>query len=118
MRFPLSRAFPVAALVVVSVTLSARAADPAPASGVDAAVKKLPAAEKPIHLFDGKDLDGWDGAKEYWSVQDGAIRGANTSPVPSRLHANGQPQEFLFRGLVLTKDPEDKLVTAKDEAKP
>ncbi|OWK35121.1 3-keto-disaccharide hydrolase [Fimbriiglobus ruber] len=244
MRYFLSRAFSLAAVAVVSLTLSARAADPAPVSGVDAVVKKLPATEKPIHLFDGKDLDGWDGAKEYWSVQDGAIRGANTSPVPSstylftkdsyrnfrlllevkqtrspkhspmhsavavlgerftdkgdnahgfkgplvmfcndwgvwdahrrnrvapggaggklekvgewnlievlavgnhircaangglvfdftdkpemlkespiglQLHANGQPQEFLFRGLVLTKDPEDKLVTAKDEAKP
>src|SRR5712692_9660913 len=27
-------------------------------------------------FFNGKDLEGWEGLKEYWSVQDGAIVGA------------------------------------------
>jgi hypothetical protein len=30
---------------------------------------------EPIKLFNGKDLDGWDGDAKIWSVQDGAITG-------------------------------------------
>lgn len=30
-----------------------------------------------------------------------------------QLHSNGQPQEFHFRSLLLTEEPEDKLVTLK-----
>ena len=33
-------------------------------------------------LFNGKDLDGWEGHEKYWSVQDGVIIGKNTKPVP------------------------------------
>src|SRR5688572_13959289 len=29
-------------------------------------------------LFDGKTLDGWNGDKNYWSVEDGAITGRTT----------------------------------------
>ena len=35
------------------------------------------------------------------------------SPIALQLHSNGRPQEFRFRGLVLTEDPQDKLVTLK-----
>jgi hypothetical protein len=34
-----------------------------------------------IKLFNGKNLDGWEGHKDLWSVQDGVIVGKNTSPV-------------------------------------
>jgi Domain of Unknown Function (DUF1080) len=34
-----------------------------------------------IKLFDGKTLDGWEGHKSYWSVQDGVIVGKNSEPV-------------------------------------
>lgn len=34
-----------------------------------------------IVLFDGKDLKGWTGHEEYWSVRDGAIVGKNEEPV-------------------------------------
>ncbi len=34
-----------------------------------------------IHLFNGKDLTGWEGHEQYWSVQDGVIVGKNTEPV-------------------------------------
>jgi hypothetical protein len=33
------------------------------------------------------------------------------SPIGLQLHANNKPQEWRFRGLVLTKNPEDKLIT-------
>jgi hypothetical protein len=35
-----------------------------------------------IKLFNGKDLTGWEGHEKYWSVQDGAIVGKNSEPVP------------------------------------
>ena len=35
------------------------------------------------------------------------------SPIGLQLHSNGKPQEFHFRGLVLTENPEDRLVTTK-----
>jgi hypothetical protein len=37
---------------------------------------------KTIKLINGKDLDGWEGHKELWSVQDGVIVAKNTEPVP------------------------------------
>ena len=33
------------------------------------------------------------------------------SPIGLQLHKNGKPQEFRFRGLVLTEYPEDRLLT-------
>ena len=42
-------------------------------------IPKLPSSEKPVHLFNGKDLDGWEGfAGKYFSVEDGIIVGRNT----------------------------------------
>jgi hypothetical protein len=37
----------------------------------------------------------------------------NEAPVALQLHANTKPQEYRFRGLVLSKNPEDRLLTAK-----
>lgn len=33
------------------------------------------------------------------------------SPVALQLHSNGRPQEYRFRGLVLTENPEDRLIS-------
>lgn len=42
-------------------------------------VSKLPSSEKPIRLFNGKDLDGWEGQKgKYFNVQDGIIVAKNS----------------------------------------
>ncbi|MEO6809845.1 MAG: DUF1080 domain-containing protein, partial [Isosphaeraceae bacterium] len=35
-----------------------------------------------ITLFNGKNLDGWAGRFDRWSVQDGVIVGKNNDPVP------------------------------------
>src|SRR6266542_2811081 len=35
-------------------------------------------------LFNGKDLTGWAGRPEHWSVQDGAITGRTTSEHPAQ----------------------------------
>ena len=34
-----------------------------------------------IQLFNGKDLTGWVGHNELWSVKDGVIVGKNTEPI-------------------------------------
>lgn len=34
-------------------------------------------------IFNGKDLTGWKGNLDYWSVQDGAITGTNTAEKPT-----------------------------------
>src|SRR5436309_12942163 len=47
------------------------------------------AAEKPkkegksetIRLFSGKDLEGWEGHENLWSVKDGVIVAKNTEPI-------------------------------------
>jgi len=36
-----------------------------------------------VSIFNGKDLDGWDGL-EFWSVKDGMIRGETTKEKPTR----------------------------------
>jgi hypothetical protein len=36
---------------------------------------------KRIKLFNGKDLDGWEGHKNLWSVKDGVIVAKNTEPI-------------------------------------
>ena len=39
-----------------------------------------------VSLFNGKDLDGWDGEPGVWSVQDSAMRTTRaTLPPPFRL---------------------------------
>ncbi|MEZ5302939.1 MAG: family 16 glycoside hydrolase [Verrucomicrobiales bacterium] len=37
------------------------------------------------------------------------------SPLGLQLHANRQPQEFRFRGLIAVKDPKDQMVTVAGE---
>jgi hypothetical protein len=44
-------------------------------------VPPLKGETKTIHLFNGKNLDGWVGFNDYWSVQDGVIVGKNTEPI-------------------------------------
>ena len=50
------------------------------------AVKALPTGETSIELFNGRDLSGWTGDKNRWSVVDGMIRGANADRVPSSTY--------------------------------
>ena len=65
--------------------------------------QKFPASEKPTALFDGRTFNGWEGNMKHWSVQDGVIIGKNTAA-----------QEVQFRGLILSENPEDHLVTVKE----
>jgi hypothetical protein len=68
-------------LIVVGLTsVVAWAEDKNDAGGwSEQQIAKLPQSEKPIRLFNGKDLTGWEGQKEkYWSVVDGVIIGKNS----------------------------------------
>jgi hypothetical protein len=53
-------------------------------------------------IFDGKDLKGWDGAKELWSVKDGAIVGQTIAEHPAKentflIYTNGDVADFELR---------------------
>ena len=55
---------------------------------------------KPI--FNGKDLDGWDGNPDFWSVKDGAITGQTTKEKPTRgntfiVWRQGELDDFELR---------------------
>ncbi len=39
------------------------------------------------------------------------------SPIGLQLHGNAEPQEYHFRGLVLSENPDDKLVTVRSPGK-
>ncbi|MES2657807.1 MAG: DUF1080 domain-containing protein [Verrucomicrobiota bacterium] len=57
-----------------------------------------PAAEK--KLFNGKDLTGWKGQSEFWSVKDGAITGQTTKEVPVKENTfliwDGEVGDFML----------------------
>src|SRR5262245_2026442 len=56
----LSRLSPLT-LVLFAITQAAHAADPTP--------------EGFVEIFNGKDLTGWEGSSDYWSVRDGCLTG-------------------------------------------
>jgi hypothetical protein len=70
----------------VLLLLAGLLAPPAPAAA--AAEKETPVVppregkSETIKLFNGKDLDGWEGYPDHWSVKDGVIVGKNTEAVP------------------------------------
>ena len=52
-----------------------------------------------INLFNGRDLTGWDGSPDSWSVEDGAITGRilpKTKILPSCLVWKGTVSDFEF----------------------
>ena len=67
-----------------------------------AQVNCLRAEEGFTSMFNGQDLTGWDGAKDLWSVKDGAIIGQTTKENPAKentflVWTNGQPGDFEMR---------------------
>ena len=53
-------------------------------------------------IFNGKDLTGWDGSPELWSVKDGAITGLTSAEHPAKentflVWTNGAPADFELR---------------------
>lgn len=64
----------------------------------------LPKSETAVKLFNGKDLTGWEGQIEkYWSVNDGAIRGTNTTPIAASTYLFTKDSYRDFRLLLEVK---------------
>ena len=77
-QFVMKHSVCLAALVLAFSFRLAMAADDAKSDWSAEQISKLPKSEKPVHLFNGKDLAGWEGqAKKYWSVEQGVIVGRN-----------------------------------------
>src|SRR4051794_615383 len=69
------------------------------ASGVE-----LPKSEKRIRLFNGKNLDGWEGQiAKYWSVEDGVIHAHNDTPVAASTYLLTEKNYRNFRLLLEVK---------------
>ncbi len=59
----------------------------------------IPGKARPI--FNGKDLTGWKGQPEFWSVKDGAITGQTTKETPAKentflIWQDGEVGDFEF----------------------
>ncbi len=46
--------------------------------------KAPPESSESKSIFNGKDLSGWDGDPELWSVRDGVIHGETTEKIPAK----------------------------------
>lgn len=62
----------------------------------------LQAAEKAQPIFNGKDLSGWEGNPDIWSVEDGAITGRTTADKPIDdntflIWKDGKPRNFRLK---------------------
>lgn len=95
MNFPNPSSVLLTASLILTVTTSAAADDNQRGSFVSI-LEKLPQSESPVNLFNGKDLAGWTGAEGYWSVEKGAIKGANSDRVSSStyLFSNDSYRDF------------------------
>ncbi|MHC5538175.1 3-keto-disaccharide hydrolase [Singulisphaera rosea] len=67
----------VAGMLFMLVGLTAGGAEPPAYARVEPDAK----ASETIRLFDGKDLEGWEGHKQYWSVEAGEVVGRNLEGV-------------------------------------
>jgi len=51
------------------------------AASADRSEKPSKGKSETVKLFNGKDLDGWEGYEDLWSVKDGVIVAKNTKPL-------------------------------------
>jgi hypothetical protein len=68
-------------MFIVSTAVLAHAADAPQATAPQPTAPPEPAGM--VQLFNGKDLDGWDGDQRLWSVKDGVLRGETTKENPT-----------------------------------
>jgi hypothetical protein len=71
------------------------------ASAAEPVMAPPPAPDAQV-LFNGKDLDGWDGDPRLWSVKDGVIHGETTKEVATKgntflIFKNAKPGDFDLR---------------------
>ena len=61
-----------------------------------------------IKLFNGKNLDGWEGYTELWSVKDGVIVGKNDKPLKVSTYLFTKRKFTDFRLMISFKLAETK----------
>src|SRR5438445_7763730 len=62
-----------------------------------------------IKLFNGKDLEGWEGHKHLWSVKDGVIVAKNTEPIKVSTYLLTKRKFTDFRLLATVKLVESEM---------
>jgi hypothetical protein len=62
-----------------------------------------------IKLFNGKDLEGWEGFPEYWSVKDGVIVGKNKDEIKVSTYLLTKRKFSDFRMLATVKLVESEM---------
>jgi hypothetical protein len=62
-----------------------------------------------IKLFNGKDLDGWEGRPDLWSVKDGVIIAKNTEPIPVSTYLHTKRNFSDFRLIATVKLVESEM---------
>jgi hypothetical protein len=99
-RFVVSAAS-VLTLLVLSLLGSAPAADDKKQSAPE--VPPRQGKSETIKLFNGTDLDGWEGYPHLWSVKDGVIVGKNTKPIDVSTYLFTKRKFSDFRLLATVK---------------
>src|SRR6266481_4269233 len=77
-RLPALLALALLILTALSTSLAGRADDKSKEAPI---IPPRQGKSETITLFNGKDLDGWEGYSHLWSVEDGVIVGKNTEPI-------------------------------------
>jgi hypothetical protein len=62
-----------------------------------------------IKLFDGKDLDGWEGYEDLWSVKDGVIVAKNSKPLKFSTYLLTKKKYSDFRLVFAAKLAESEM---------
>ncbi|MEX2287580.1 MAG: DUF1080 domain-containing protein [Planctomycetaceae bacterium] len=101
----------LAALVMAVAVCPALGDDESKSDWSSQQVGKLPKSEKPIHLFNGKDLSGWEGQKsKYFNVEKGIIVARNSAEnAPKSSTYLVTPKKYRNFRLIF----ESKLVTSE-----
>src|SRR5262249_16350821 len=87
-------------ICVTVLTVAALVATEAASVGKDKKVPEVPPRKgksEMIRLFNGKDLEGWEGYEDLWSVKDGAIVAKNTVPLKFSTYLLTKPHYTDFR---------------------
>ncbi|MBI2826227.1 MAG: DUF1080 domain-containing protein [Planctomycetia bacterium] len=89
-------------LACVVMSCLALAAPAAAAEDAQAPVPPRKGKSETIKLFNGKDLTGWVGHKDLWSVRDRVIVGRNTEPVKVSTYLLTERNDFTDFRLTAT----------------
>ncbi len=99
----------LAALVLVGTADTAAQQKKKAAPKAAPVIPPRPGKTETINLFNGKDLDGWEGYEDLWSVRDGVIVAKNTSPLTFSTYLLTKRQFSDFRLVLQAKLVESEM---------